>query len=275
MSAALRPIRRSAVRSRARMTAPLTRLATRRDAVSGRLRRALWTTLAGQLSDAERDWVARIEASRESLLADETGTGPSFEVPAQGEPGRFAMARRRTTVAVASEFMSLEPEWSVLLMRLVRELRPGACLELGTAFGISTAYQAAALDLNGGGSLTTIEGSAEWAERARANLDALGLGRVRVRVGPIEEALPDELAGSPALDFVFVDAEHQREPTLEHFETLLPHLADDAVVVLDDADWPEMKRAQASIARHERVASSLTIGRFGVSVLAHPDPAGP
>ena len=34
-------------------------------------------------------------------------------------------------------------------MRTVRELSPSACLELGAGFGISAAYQGAALELNG------------------------------------------------------------------------------------------------------------------------------
>ena len=267
MSAALRPIPRAPIATRVRMTAPLPRLLTRRDEVSGRVRRALWTTLAGQLSSGEREWIARIEARRAALLSDPTATGPSFSPRSQGEPGTFAMARQRTTVAIASRFMSLEPEWSVLLMRLVRELEPRTCLELGTAFGISTAFQAAALELNGAGTLTTIEGSREWADEARDGLDGLGLGRVRFRVGPIAKELSAELKGSPRIDFVFIDAEHQCDPTLEHFAALLPHLGDGAVIVLDDADWPDMKRAQSAISGHPRVSAAITIGRFGVAAL--------
>ena len=42
-------------------------------------------------------------------------------------------------------------------MRIVRELSPRACLELGAGYGISAAYQGAALELNGSGTLTTME----------------------------------------------------------------------------------------------------------------------
>ena len=46
-------------------------------------------------------------------------------------------------------------------MRLVRELRPHSCLELGTGVGVSAGYQAAAMELNGVGRLLTLDGSAD------------------------------------------------------------------------------------------------------------------
>jgi predicted O-methyltransferase YrrM len=255
------------------MTAPLARLTTKRDRATRALRRALRTTILGQLAPEERHWIERIESTRTELLADGAATGPPFDPGTEGPKGRFTIDDRPTTVGVAAGFMSLPPAWGLLLLRLVRELSPRSCLELGTAFGISTAFQAAALEMNGSGSLTTLEGSAEWAGRAEANLASLGLGRVSVRVGPISEALPRELAGSGRFDFAFIDAEHQVGATLQQFGAMLPALADGAVVVLDDVDWPDMRRAQAVIRDHERVSRSVSIGRFGVSVLGAPDAA--
>ena len=39
--------------------------------------------------------------------------------------------------------------WARFLMRLVGELAPRSCIELGTGFGISAMYQAAALETAG------------------------------------------------------------------------------------------------------------------------------
>ena len=148
-------------------------------------------------------------------------------------------------------------------MRFVRELQPRTCLELGTGFGISAAYQAAALELNGAGRLTTLEGSAEWGERARRSLAELGLASVDLTAGPIAETLPGEAERLAPLDYVYIDAEHQGQATLDHFATLEPHLADGAVVVFDDVNWAEMREAHAEIAGRPRVAASLAIGRLG------------
>ena len=275
MSATLDQVRASPVGTRARMTTPLARLAATRDPAAVPVRRALRTTLFGQVPPAERTWIERIEARRRELLADRAPTGPSFDPGPTGPPGRFAMGHRETTIGVACEFMSLPPAWCVLLMRLVRELSPRSCLELGTGLGISAAYQAAALDLNDSGALTTLEGAGAWAKLAKEGLAALGLDRATVRVGPIGERLEAELDRSEPLDFAFIDAEHQADATLDQFTAMLPSLAPGAVVIVDDVDWPEMKRAQDTIGRHPRVSTSVSVGRLGISVIDGASAASP
>lgn len=262
--------------ARSRLTVPLARLTSKGDPAASPLRRALRTTLLGQVSGDEQAWIARIEARRRELGTHGTPTGmPRFETAANGSAGRFAIGEPETTVGMASALMSLSPHWCVLLMRLVRELRPRSCLELGTGFGISTAYQAAALELNGSGRMITVEGSRAWARHAEESLAALGLGWVETRVGPIGDLLPETLERSGPFDFVFIDAEHEAEATLDHFAAILPNLTDGAMVVLDDVDWSGVKRAQALIGRAERVSTSLTIRRFGVSVIGESDQGSP
>jgi predicted O-methyltransferase YrrM len=248
------------------MAAPLPRLAASRGTALGALRRALRSTSLDRLSRPEREWRERIEAKRAELLADPESTGPAFETDTEGEEGLFSMGHERTTVAVAAWMMSLTPTWCTLIMRLVRELAPQRCLELGTGFGISTAYAAAALELNGDGELRTLEGSPEWAERAERSLAGLGLA-VEQTVGPIADTLPGVVERDGPFDFVFVDAEHQGRATIEQFEQLKPGLEPGALVVFDDVNWPEMRSAYAEIGRDRRVASSLTIGRLGFSVI--------
>jgi predicted O-methyltransferase YrrM len=267
MPATLDQVRASPVGIRARITTPLARLARSRDPGVAPLRRALRTTLFGQVPAAERRWIERIEARRRDLLGDRTTTGPSFDPGSAGPGGRFEMGHQQTTVGVACKFMSLPAPWCLLLMRLVRERSPRRCLELGTGLGISAAYQAAALDLNDSGALTTLEGSGAWAELAKDGLAALGLDRATVRVGPIGERLAAELERSEPLDFAFIDAEHQAGATLDQFTAMLPSLASGAMVIVDDVDWPEMKRAQDTIGRHPRVSTSVTVGRLGISVV--------
>src|SRR5947207_1405865 len=172
------------------------------------------------------------------------------------------------TVSAATGGVSIPPVWGPFLMRLVRELSPELCLELGTGVGISTAYQAAALDLNGAGRLITIDGSPEWAALAEQGLSALGLGRVQGEVGPIASTLPGALEDQPPVDYALVDAEHTEEATVGYFHSLLPYLSDGAVVVFDDIPWTSgMRRAWRAIARHPRV-SGFALGRMGVAVMS-------
>jgi predicted O-methyltransferase YrrM len=266
VNAALGNLARSPAGVRAQLALPLARLATERDPATRPLRRALATTLAGRISPAERAWAERIEAQRERLGVDESDIGPAFDPGTEGQEG-LLWGGGRTTVAGAATMMSLSRPWCTLVMRIVRELAPSSALELGSGFGVSAAYQAAALRLNGAGRLTTMEGSDAMATRARETLDSLGLTEATLRVGPIADLLPEEVDRARPIDYAFVDAEHQAAATLEHFHTLLPGLAGGAVVAFDDVNWDEMRSAFAEIARHERVGTALAAGRLGLAVI--------
>jgi predicted O-methyltransferase YrrM len=222
------------------------RLATRGDRASRSLSRALWTTALGRLPREEREWAARIERRRNEL----------------GSAGATPFVR----------WMSIAPVWGRFLMRTVRELSPRSCLELGTGFGISGAYQAAALELNGAGTLTTVERDAGLAKVAGEGFSRLGLGgRVKVELGLELDFLRGALERMAPIDYAFLDADHTAEGTLAHFAILLPHLHEGAIVVLDDINWSdEMRRAWKSIAGNDRVAWTLKLRRVGIIVVERP-----
>jgi predicted O-methyltransferase YrrM len=263
---ALGTIVRSEFGVRAQLALPLARLGAMREPATRPLRRALATTLAGRLTAAEREWVDRIEARRGALGSHDEATDGPFDPGTVGREGGLS-GGSGTTVAGAATMMSLSRPWCTLLMRLVRELGPASCLELGSGFGISGAYQAAALDMNGSGKLTTMEGSESIAAHARETLDSLGLGATGMTVGPIGETLPAQVERSKPIDFAFVDAEHQAAATLEHFRTMVPALATGGVLVFDDVNWDEMRPAFDEISSHERVAVSVPAGRLGLILI--------
>ena len=243
------------------------RLALGGDETSRAVSRAVRAASLGRADDGDREWVERIEARRERLLAEGAATGPAFDPGGPAENGAFSMGHEKTTVAVASAFMSLQRVWCLMLFRLVRELEPRECLELGTAFGISGSYQAAGLERNGEGRLTTLEGSEDWASHARETFEELGLAeRVDLRVGPIAESLPALTGSAGPFDFAFIDAEHQEEATLEEFDAVLPMLASGAVVVIDDVNWKPVRDAFGRLARHERVSRAVAVGRLGIVI---------
>jgi predicted O-methyltransferase YrrM len=173
------------------------------------------------------------------------------------------------TVAQAALWTPIPPAWGLFLMRLVRELKPRSCLELGTGIGVSAGYEAAAMELNGGGRLITLDGSAEWASVAEEGLASLGLGRVEFGVGPIETTLPGALERSAPVDYAFVDAEHTEEATIGYFESIVPHMSQQGVMVFDDIPWSrELRRTWSRIADDERVSAAFALGRMGVAVVS-------
>lgn len=225
-----------------------------------RIATALRATAHGRGAPEERAWAARIEEARRRIPAlAATGGGPA---PA---PERLDEASR------ACAWMSLPPVLCRFLLRAVRELRPSSCLELGTGFGISTAYQAAALALNGSGSIVTLDIESMGAVAAPV-LEELGLaGQVGLVGGFIDDNLDVALDRAAPIDFAFLDADHTEEATVAHFEALVPALAAEAVVVVDDIAWTaEMRRAWARIRSHGGVATSVSLRRLGIVVVRGP-----
>jgi predicted O-methyltransferase YrrM len=139
---------------------------------------------------------------------------------------------------------------------------------MGTSVGVSAAYQAAALRLNGYGSLVTLEGATSLADIAKNNFQQLGLDTVEVVVGRFQDTLPDVLASRQPVDYVFVDGHHDEQATLAYFEQILKFLAETALIVFDDIAWSEgMKRAWNTIAHDRRVGVAVDLGEVGLSVI--------
>lgn len=236
------------------------RLAGAGDRGSRAVRRALRSAALGLADRAERAWVRRIDSYRPRLAADAVAAVPD----PLGRPD----SERVAEAGEAVRWMSMPPVLGRLCTRLVRELEPGSCLELGTGFGVSAAYQAAALELNGAGALTSldIDGMANLAE---AGLSALGLShRVELVRGPIEETIADAVERSTPIDLAVLDADHTEHGTLGAFEAVVPGLAADAVVVVDDINWTDqMRAAWSSLRADRRVRTAVGLRRLGILVV--------
>ena len=173
--------------------------------------------------------------------------------------------------------MSLPSVWGRFLLRLVRELAPASAIELGTGFGLSTAYQAAA----------------HGAERPRGGDELRRRGHDRDRrprageAGARQRGPSWSAAGSSrrcrrassghgTIDYALVDHDHTEAGTMAAFDQLLPRLAPGAVVVFDDIGWTdEMRRAWAAVATRERRRRARSaLRRLGVAVIEGREASG-
>lgn len=225
----------------------------------------------GSLSAEERRLLAQIEALRGQLLATDHpvtftdyGAGSSTATLSEAE---MAEGRPKTLTVADACGASKPRRWALLLFHLVREMRPAVCVELGTCVGISGAYQAAALRLNSGGRLITMEGAAPLAELATANFATLGLDNAQVVPGRFQETLDTVLVENAPVDFVFIDGHHDEQATLRYFEQIRPHLSPGAVLLFDDIAWsPGMARAWDTLATSPHVEVALSLGVVGLCV---------
>jgi predicted O-methyltransferase YrrM len=225
------------------------------------------------IADDERARVAPIEALRARLFDDSRQlsftdfgarvSGTELTATEMGDGGE-----KTSTVAGLARGSANSAPRAMLLFKIIRHAKPATCLELGTSLGISGAYQGVALQMNGQGTMTTIEGAEAVAEVARENFAELGLDNVTCHTGRFVDVLPGVLEAIASVDYAFIDGHHEEHATWEYFNQILPHLASQAVVVFDDIDWSAgMERAWQRVAAHDDVAYTIDAGKIGVCVI--------
>lgn len=210
----------------------------------GEVGRLVARVAAARADGEEMRWAAKIEAQRRLLRRLD-------DVVIH----RAAGDRTVSSLAVTA---SKPPAGARLLYRLARSQHSARVVEMGTCLGISGAYLAAGLTAGGGGSVVSLEGTPDLVRYARLGWQLLGLENAAVEQGPFADTYASVLA-SGRIGLLFIDGNHQEEPTLGYFEQALPHLEDEAVVTFDDISWSDgMRRAWQRIRDHDAVTSSTS-----------------
>ncbi len=225
-----------------------------------RIARAMRATARGRFSPGEREWIARIEARRQRAAAEWKRSAAG--TPASGGEGLWA----------PPFLWSMPRIWARFLMRLVGELEPRRSIELGSGFGVSALYQGAALELLGSGSLDTLDREPTLMPIAARGFRELGLDRrITLTSGAIGSTLDEVAARLAPIDYALIDAEHTETATVHNFDALRPHLADRAVVVVDDIRMDaEMRRAWETIRERPGNLRTFSLRRLGLVVNGTP-----
>ncbi len=143
-----------------------------------------------------------------------------------------------------------------LLYRLVTYFKPNTILELGTSLGIATHAMSLA---NPKATITSIEGCPNISDVTKANFENLQLKNIEVITGNFSEEILN--LTSKSYNLIFFDGNHQKEATLQYFETLLQTAHNDSVFVFDDIYWSKsMTEAWETIKQHPKV--TVTIDTF-------------
>lgn len=131
----------------------------------------------------------------------------------------------------ADKMVALEKDKSDYCYLLCRALRAQRVVEVGTSFGVSTLYLAAALRDNDApaGAVIATEIEPEKAKAARKNFEEAGLAEyIDLREGDLCETLK-EIDGP--IDFVLMDIWNVARPALE---LVAPNLRQGAIVATDN-----------------------------------------
>ncbi|MCA9777309.1 MAG: class I SAM-dependent methyltransferase [Candidatus Eremiobacteraeota bacterium] len=202
-----------------------------------------------------RDEVPEVIKRRYSDLCSQQVDVPTVEM---GAGSRSASP----TVASIARRAGSYGKRGMLLHNIVEFLRPDNILELGTSLGLGTSFMGVN---NGHRQLISLEGNPFVCALARTTLDFCGVERVEVIEGDFRQTLQPALEKLKTVDLVFIDGDHQKDPTLAYFDQILPFLGPESVVVFDDIYWSwEMEQAWRLIQEHPRVRISLDLFRSGI-----------
>ncbi|MDX5347421.1 MAG: class I SAM-dependent methyltransferase [Hymenobacteraceae bacterium] len=198
-----------------------------------------------------------IELRRDELLRNER----SITVTDFGAGSKVSTSWNRQIKDIASNAAKPAP-YAQLLFRLVNEFQPEVVLELGTSFGLTTAYLAAAQKNS---TVYTFEGCPATAKIASDTFRKIELKNVVQVAGNLDTTLPETLQNLPKVDFVYFDGNHRYEPTLRYFKQCLEKAHENSVFVLDDIYWSaEMERAWKEISAMPEVSVALDLFQIGI-----------
>lgn len=205
----------------------------------------------------------RFELIRKRLLKDNR----MIEVEDFGAGSSVIKSNQRKISSMAAS--SLKPaKFAKLLHRMVAAYQPANMVELGTSFGITSAYMASG---NPAGKLFTFEGAHSIAEIARGHFQELGIENIELTEADFNHTLPVFLKSNRLIEFVFIDGNHRKLPTLSYFNSLLEKALPACIFVFDDIHWSsEMEEAWKEIQQHERVTLSIDLFFIGI-VFINPD----
>ncbi|MET6995819.1 O-methyltransferase [Chitinophaga defluvii] len=201
---------------------------------------------------------AEIELYRKSLLQSEE----TLQVTDLGA-GSLVSDGAQRKVRDITRHAAKPAKFGQLFYRLAQYFKPRYLLELGTSMGLSTAYMAKA---QADSTVYTIEGCPNIARKAGQNFGALHIPNITQLVGNFDTVLPQVLQQIPRLDWVYIDGNHRKAPTLEYFRQCLAHVQEDSIFIFDDIHWtPDMEEAWHTIQANEQV--TLTIDLFFIGLV--------
>ncbi len=198
-----------------------------------------------------------IEAVRSKLKQDNT----IIEVEDFGAGSTVIKSNKRLVKAIAKTSLK-QAKYAQLLFRMVQYYQPKNILELGTSFGVTTAYLASG---NVDAKVFTCEGAQQIASIAQNNFIQLAIKNIELITGNFAKTLPPLFSAMGTVDFAFADGNHRKEPTLQYFQQLLDHANDNTILVFDDIHWSNgMEAAWSTILQHPMVTLSIDVFFIGI-----------
>ena len=194
---------------------------------------------------------------------------------ADGVAGHDGTVAGAFTVAAHAALSSSAGFKGRLLAAAARAFRPQRALEMGTAYGIGTAFLATSVP---GLEIVTIEGGEPQATIARESLGARYADRVHCLHGLTGTQIPEARRRFDTFDLAFHDAGHRGDDYRADIAALVDALRPGALFLIDDIRWDDRRFTDGQpsgayegwrdVAEHPRVAAAAELaGEIGALLL--------
>ena len=213
-----------------------------------------------EVLDDDRNYYAfpLIEKLRSLMLQDKR----QVKIKDYGAGSKITNKEKASIKAIVKR-TAVRPFWGRILFKTILLYQPKNMLELGTSLGISTLYQAMAAGSKS--HFISLEGCPKLSHVALENFKRLKIDYINLLTGRFEDTLPKALQKLQRLDYVFIDGNHKKAPTLNYFHQCLEYAHDDSLFIFDDIYWSkEMTMAWKEIQQHPKVRLSIDLYFFGM-----------
>jgi predicted O-methyltransferase YrrM len=199
-----------------------------------------------------------VEQLRNNLLENNI----IIEVEDFGAGSTTGATKNRSIKSIAKN-AAKPKKFAQLLYRIVQYYSCRNIIELGTSLGISSSYMSLANEF---GRVNTCEGSKAIAAIAKENFKQLCIKNITVFEGEFKTSYAKALMDMPSIDLLFIDGNHQYQPTLDYFEKALPQLHENSMVIFDDIHWSaDMERAWNDIKKHNAISETIDLFFIGIA----------
>ena len=190
----------------------------------------------------------RMQGYRTDLLKSKT----RLEVFDLGE-GSKSLSKHKRKVSNMARTSSSSQKTTRVLHRAIRYFNAKTILELGTSLGMATYAMALA---NRTAKMITIEGCPNTSNVASSKFNNLDISNTEFKKGEFSALIPT--LKDAHYDFIFFDGHHNKDATINYFETLLPKAHNETVFVFDDIYWSQgMTEAWQYIKAHPAVTVTV------------------
>lgn len=188
--------------------------------------------------------------NKKALLTDSRGSGSK------------SLKVRSKTAGKLAKTSGLPQKYIRLLINLTHYLKVQQVLELGTCCGLTSACIAKG---NKNLFVHTIEGNEERYQLALGMFSKWRVENVVAEHDDFARAIARFRQSGERFDMVFIDGDHDFDPTMKYFEQSLKILNSGGIIVVDDIYWsPSMNRAWQAIQAHAATTITIDLYRLGL-----------